>query len=103
MDVIARTKGKGFQGVVKRHGFAGGGASHGCMTHRRGGSYGMRTRPGTILKNQKMPGHAGHRSRTVQNLIILKVVPEKNVLVVKGSVPGFNGALVVVRKAKKAM
>ncbi len=102
VDVIATTKGRGFQGVMKRHDFAGGPASHGHMAHRRGGSFGMRARPGHILKNQKMPGHMGNVRRTVQNLVIVKVVPEKNILIVKGSVPGFNGTSIMVRKAKKA-
>ena len=68
VDVVSKTKGKGFQGVVKRWNFAGGPASHGSMFHRRGGSYGLCQWPGRIFKNKKMPGHMGDVSRTTQNL-----------------------------------
>lgn len=101
VDVIGITKGRGFQGVVKRWHFAGGPASHGSMFHRRGGSYGMCQWPGKILKGKKMPGQFGSERRTVQNLKIVKVLPEKNLLLVKGSVPGPTGASVLVRKAIK--
>jgi len=102
VDVVAVSKGKGFQGVVKRYNFGGGQATHGSMTHRRGGSYGFAQDPGHIIKGKKMPGHMGHRRRTVQNLRIVGVRPEDNVLLVKGSLPGPNGSLVTVRPAKKA-
>lgn len=101
VDIIGATKGKGFQGVVKRYGFAGGPASHGSMFHRRGGSYGMCQYPGHTIKNKKMPGHMGQVRRTVQNLKVVKVLPEKNVILIKGSVPGANGDLVLVRSSKK--
>ncbi|MEM0967535.1 MAG: 50S ribosomal protein L3 [Verrucomicrobiota bacterium] len=101
VDVIGVSKGQGFQGVVKRHGFSGGPASHGSMTHRRGGSYGFCQDPGHVIKGKKMPGHMGSRRRTVQNLRIVKVDTEKNLLLVKGSLPGANGSLVTVRPAKK--
>jgi large subunit ribosomal protein L3 len=101
IDVIGVSKGRGFQGVMKRFDFAGGPASHGSMFHRRGGSFGMRQTPGHIFKNKKMPGHMGDDRRTVQNLEILKVLPEKNILLIKGSLPGSNGSLVTVRTAKK--
>lgn len=101
VDVIGITKGKGFQGVVKRWRVAGGPASHGSMFHRRIGSIGMRQTPGRSWKNQSMPGHMGSERRTVQNLRIVKVLPEKNILLVKGAVPGANGDDVIVRTAIK--
>jgi large subunit ribosomal protein L3 len=101
IDVIGVSKGKGFQGVVKRYRVAGGPASHGSMFHRRIGSIGMRQTPGRVWKNQKMPGHMGSLNRTVQNLTIVKVIAEQNLLLIKGAVPGANGDKVVVRTAKK--
>ena len=101
IDVIATSKGRGFQGVVKRHGFSGGPASHGSMFHRRGGSYGMCQWPGHVIKGKKMPGRMGGDQRTVQNLLIVKVIPEKNLILVKGSIPGSRGGLVTVRPAIK--
>jgi large subunit ribosomal protein L3 len=101
VDVIGITKGKGFQGVVKRFRVAGGPASHGSMFHRRIGSIGMRQTPGRSWKNQAMPGHMGSERRTVQNLRIVKVLPEKNILLVKGAIPGANGDDVIVRTAIK--
>lgn len=101
VDVIGMTKGRGFQGVVKRWNFSGGPASHGSMFHRRGGSYGMCQWPGKILKGKKMPGRFGGDQRTVQNLKVVKLIPEKNLVLVKGSVPGPNGGYVLVRKAIK--
>ena len=101
VDVIGNTKGRGFQGVVKRWNFGGGPRSHGSMFHRRGGSYGMCQWPGEILKGKKMPGHMGNKSRTTQNLRVVKVIPEKNLLLVKGSVHGYNGSMVSVRPAIK--
>jgi large subunit ribosomal protein L3 len=102
VDVISKTKGKGFQGVVKRWNFAGGPASHGSMFHRRGGSYGLCQWPGRVFKNKKMPGHMGDVSRTTQNLKVVKVLPEKNLVLVKGSVPGHKGSLITLRVAKKS-
>jgi large subunit ribosomal protein L3 len=101
IDVIGTSKGRGFQGVVKRYGFAGGPASHGSMFHRRGGSYGMCQWPGHVIKGKKMPGHMGDVQRTVQNLTVVKVVPEKNLILIKGSVPGARGSLLTVRTAVK--
>lgn len=102
IDVIGITKGKSFQGVVKRFRVAGGPAAHGSMFHRRIGSIGMRQTPGRSWKNQRMPGHMGQDRRTVQNLRVVKIVAEKNLLLVKGAIPGANGDIVVVRAAKKA-
>lgn len=101
IDVVGTTKGRGFQGVVRKFGYAGGPASHGSMFHRRGGSYGHCQTPGHVIKGKKMPGHMGHVQRTVQNLEIIKVIPEKNLLLVRGSLPGPNGGTVLIRPAKK--
>jgi large subunit ribosomal protein L3 len=101
VDVIGITKGKGFQGVVKRFRVAGGPATHGSMFHRRIGSVGMRQTPGRVWKNQAMPGHMGQEQRTVQNLRVVKVIAEKNLILVKGAIPGANGDDVIVRAAIK--
>lgn len=103
VDVIGTTKGKGFQGVVKRHGFAGQPASHGHMMHRRPGSIGCRLTPGLVWKNQKMPGHDGVSRRTTQNLVVIQSRPEEGVLLIKGAIPGNTGSIVVVRPGKKAV
>lgn len=100
VDVVATTKGKGFQGVVRRYDFGGGRATHGSMSHRRGGGYGHFRRMGHIIKNQKMPGHMGLVRATVQNLVVVKVDPEKRLILVKGSVPGAKGSFVMIRKSK---
>lgn len=101
VDVIGVTKGKGFQGVVRRFRVGGGPASHGSMFHRRIGSIGMRQTPGRTWKNQAMPGHMGQLRVTTQNLTLVKILPEKNLLLVKGSIPGANGDDVIVRTAIK--
>lgn len=101
VDVISTSKGHGFQGVVKRWHFAGGPATHGSMFHRRGGSYGMRQFPGEIRRGKKMPGHFGVDQKTVQNLKVVKILADKNLILIKGSVPGANGATVLIRHAIK--
>ena len=101
VDVTGVTKGKGFQGVVRRFRVAGGPASHGSMFHRRIGSVGMRKTPGRVWKNQAMPGHMGQVQRTMQNLRIVKIIADKNILLVKGAIPGANGDDVIVRTAIK--
>ena len=101
VDVIGVSKGKGFQGVVKRFRVAGGPAAHGSMFHRRIGSIGMRQTPGRTWKNQRMPGHMGSDARTVQNLRVVKVIADKNLILVKGAIPGANGDDVIVRSAIK--
>jgi large subunit ribosomal protein L3 len=101
VDVIGVTKGKGFQGVVKRFRVAGGPATHGSMFHRRIGSVGMRQTPGRVWKNQAMPGHMGQLQRTVQNLRVVKIIADKNLILVKGAIPGANGDDVIVRSAIK--
>ncbi|SFS60439.1 50S ribosomal protein L3 [Lutibacter maritimus] len=100
VDVSADTKGKGFQGVVKRHGFGGvGQATHGQHNRLRApGSVGAASYPARVFKGMKMAGRMGGNKVTVQNLRVLKVVPEKNILVVKGSIPGHNNAYVIIQK-----
>ena len=101
VDVIGTTKGKGFQGVVKRYNFSGQPDSHGHMMHRRPGGVGAGTWPGRIWKNKKMPGRHGSYNRTVQNLKVVQVRPEDNVILVSGAIPGHKGAYVVIRPAVK--
>ncbi len=101
VDVIGITKGKGFHGVVRRFRVAGGPAAHGSMFHRRIGSIGMRQTPGRSWKNQAMPGHMGSEQRTMQNLRVVKIIPDKNLILVKGAIPGANGDDVIVRTAIK--
>jgi large subunit ribosomal protein L3 len=101
VDVIGVSKGRGFQGVVRKHHVQGGPAAHGSMFHRRIGSIGMRQTPGRTWKNQAMPGHLGTDRCTVQNLLVVKVLAEKNLLLVRGAVPGANGDDVIVRTAIK--
>lgn len=101
VDVIGSTKGKGFQGAVKRYGFGGLKQTHGSMMHRRTGSIGAGSTPGRVWKNQQMPGHMGTVRRTVQNLKVVAVRPEDGVILVSGAVPGTKGSYVTVRAAKK--
>ena len=101
IDVVGTTKGKGFQGVMKRYRTKGGPASHGSMTHRRIGSIGLCQTPGHVFKNQIMPGHMGSVRRTVQNLRVVRVDEAKNLLLIRGNIPGANGDTVLIRAAKK--
>jgi large subunit ribosomal protein L3 len=101
VDVIGRSKGKGFQGVMKKHNFAGQGAAHGSKTHRRVGAVGNRSTPGRIWKNQGMPGRLGHERVTVQNLRVMQVREAEKIILVSGAVPGANGSYVIVRPAIK--
>ena len=101
VDIIGTSKGRGFQGVMKRHNMDGQPDSHGHMMHRRPGSIGMRQTPGHVLKGKRMPGHMGQDRRTTQNLTVVQVLGDKNLLLLKGSVAGANGDFVVVREAKK--
>ena len=101
VDVIGRSKGKGFQGVMKKHNFAGQGAAHGSKMHRRIGAVGNRSTPGRIWKNQGMPGHMGDRRVTVQNLQVMQVREAEKTILVSGAVPGANGSYVIVRPAVK--
>ena len=102
VDIIGTTKGKGFQGVMRRYNFAGQPATHGHMMHRRPGSVGCRQTPGHVYKGRKMPGHMGQVRRTTQNHPIVKILEDKNILLIKGSIPGAKGDIVIVRPAKKA-
>ena len=101
VDVIGRSKGKGFQGVMKKHNFDGQGAAHGSKTHRRIGAVGNRSTPGRIWKNQGMPGHMGDRRVTVQNLQVMQVREAEKIILISGAVPGANGCYVIVRPAVK--
>jgi len=101
VDVIGRSKGKGFQGVMKKHNFAGQGAAHGSKTHRRIGAVGNRSTPGRIWKNQGMPGHMGDQRVTVQNLQVMQVREAEKIILISGAVPGANGSYVIVRPAIK--
>ena len=101
VDVIGQSKGKGFQGVMKKHNMSGQPASHGHMMHRRNGAIGNRSTPGRIWKNMGMPGHMGDERITVQNLRVVQVRPEEGVILISGAVPGANGGYVVIRPAIK--
>jgi len=101
VDVIGTTKGKGFQGNVKRHNHNGQPDGHGHMMHRRTGAIGAGSTPARVWKNQKMPGHDGVVRRTTQNLKIVQVRPEDGVILISGSVPGHNGSYITVRPAIK--
>ena len=101
VDVLGVSKGKGFAGVVKRYRVKGGPATHGSMFHRSVGSVGMRQTPGRVFKNQIMPGQMGSKNRTVQNLRVVQVISDKNIILVKGAIPGANGDDVLVRTAIK--
>ncbi len=100
VDVVGTSKGKGFQGVVKRHGFSGAAeTSHGQGgVTRSPGSIGMSSTPSRVLKGKKMAGQMGNERVTVQNLQVMKVIPEHNLLLLKGSVPGANGSIVIIKK-----
>lgn len=101
VDITGTTKGRGFNGVMKRHHFKGGRDGHGGGWHRKPGSIGCRELPGNIIKGKRMAGHLGNEQRTVQNLKVVKVSAEESLLFVMGAVPGCNGGTVTVRNAKK--
>jgi large subunit ribosomal protein L3 len=101
LDVTATSKGKGFQGVMKRWGFHGGRASHGSKFHREPGSTGQCTSPGRSFKNTKLPGRMGRERVTVQNLKIVKIDPELKVVMVRGSVPGNKDCTLIIKSAVK--
>ncbi len=103
IDVQGTSKGKGFQGVIKRHGQHRGPMGHGSMYHRRPGSMGATSTPGRVFKGKKLPGHMGRVTVTIQNLDVVKVDLDKNVILVKGSVPGPKGAILKIKSAVKAM
>ena len=100
VKVTGTSKGKGFQGVMKRHGFAGGRASHGATRiHRAPGSIGAGTNPSRVIKGKKMPGHMGDAQRTVRNLRVAKIDAERNLLYVRGALPGPTGGVLFIREA----
>ena len=101
VDVQGMSKGKGFQGNIKRHGQHRGPMAHGSMYHRRPGSMGATSTPGRVFKGKKLPGHMGSETSTILNLDVVKVDTDKNVILVKGSIPGAKGAIVKVRKSVK--
>jgi large subunit ribosomal protein L3 len=98
VDVVGVSKGKGFAGVIKRHHFGGGAASHGSMFHRAPGSIGSSAFPSRVFKGMRAAGHMGQDRVTVKNLQVVKVDLEKNLLVVKGAVPGANGEYLIIKK-----
>ena len=102
VDIQGTTKGKGFQGVIKRHGQSRGPMGHGSMYHRRPGSMGSTSTPGRVFKGKKLPGHMGVQTVTIQNLDVVRVDLDKNVILVKGSVPGAKGTILKIKASVKA-
>ncbi len=102
VDVSGTSKGRGFSGVIKRHGFARGPETHGCRNHRAPGSIGCSAWPAKVFKGKKMPGHYGVDRKTVRNLEIIDIRPEENVMLVKGAVPGPKTGLVEINRLKFA-
>jgi large subunit ribosomal protein L3 len=102
VDVVGTSKGHGFQGVVKRHHFGGGAATHGSMFHRAPGSIGASSYPSRVVKGMRMAGHMGQDRVTVRNLKVLRIDADNNLMVVRGAVPGANGGYVLIRKAVAA-
>ena len=100
VDVLGTSKGKGFQGVVKRHNFHGGGATHGSMFHRAPGSIGQSAYPARVFKGVRLPGRMGGNRVTVQGLEIVEVHPDDDVILVRGAVPGARGGYVAIRRAR---
>jgi large subunit ribosomal protein L3 len=101
VDIVGTTKGKGFAGVVKRHGFGGGRATHGSMFHRAPGSIGASADPSRVFKGTKLPGHMGNEKKTVQNVQVWAVRQELNVILVRGAVPGNRDGFVLIKQAIK--
>ena len=102
VDIQGISKGKGFQGVIKRHGQSRGPMGHGSMYHRRPGSMGSTSTPGRVFKGKKLPGHMGRVTITIQNLDVVRVDMDKNVILLKGSVPGAKGSILKIKSAVKA-
>jgi len=98
VDVTGTSKGRGFAGVVKRHGFKGGRATHGSMFHRAPGSIGASANPSRVFKGQRLPGHMGNKRTTVQNLMVVGIRPEQNLLFIRGAVPGSKNSIVIVKE-----
>lgn len=102
VEVVGKTKGRGFAGVMKRHGFRGGKKTHGSHSHRIPGSIGCSAWPAKVIRGKKMPGHYGNANQTVRNLEIFDIRPEENLILLKGAVPGHKSGFVTIRKAKIA-
>ncbi len=103
VDIVGASKGRGFQGVMKRHGFGGGRATHGSMFHRAPGSIGQSAFPSKVMKGMRGPGRMGHKRITQKNLRVVRVDADKNLLLVRGSIPGARGSRVLIRKSKGAV
>ena len=103
VDIIGTSKGRGFQGVMKRHGFGGGKATHGSMHHRGPGSIGQSAWPSKVMKGMRGPGQMGNKRITCKNLKIVRIDEEKNLLLVRGSVPGSRGTTLMIRRSKSAV
>ena len=102
VDIVGTSKGRGFQGVMKRHGFKGGRATHGSMFHRSPGSIGQSASPSKVMKGMRGPGQMGNKRITCKNLTIVRIDEEKNLLLVRGSVPGSRGTALMIRRSKSA-
>ena len=102
IDVQGTSKGKGFQGVIKRHGQHRGPMGHGSMYHRRPGSMGSTSTPGRVFKGKRLPGHMGVETVTIQNLEVIRIDLDKNIILVKGSVPGAKGSILKIKSSVKA-
>jgi large subunit ribosomal protein L3 len=100
VDVVGTTKGRGFAGTIKRHGFARGAKTHGSMNYRRPGSIGCASYPARVFKGKRMSGHYGAKRKTIKNLEVVRVDAERNLLLIKGSIPGHNGSFVQVQTAR---
>jgi large subunit ribosomal protein L3 len=101
VDVVGTSKGKGFAGVIKRHGFGGGRATHGSMFHRAPGSIGASADPSRVFKGKKLPGHMGSERKTIQNMLVWAVRSDQNLILIKGAIPGGKSGMVLIKKAKK--
>ncbi len=100
VDIVGTSKGRGFQGVIKRHGFKGGRATHGSMFHRSPGSIGQSASPSKVMKGMRGPGQMGNKRITCKNLKVVRIDEEKNLLLVRGSVPGSRGTALMIRRSK---
>jgi len=102
VDIVGKSKGRGFAGVVKRHGFSGGPKTHGQSDRQRApGSIGAGSTPGRVFKGKKMPGRMGNDTVTSQNLLVSRIDPENNIIAVRGSVPGPKNGIVIIKEARK--
>ncbi len=102
VDIVGTSKGRGFQGVIKRHGFKGGRATHGSMFHRAPGSIGQSASPSKVMKGMRGPGQMGNKRITCKNLKVVRIDEERNLLLVRGSVPGSRGTALMIRRSKSA-